>query len=168
MKKLFGCLLACGVILILVLLLTGTLPAASLFIMMLFTDWRGPFEKPRFQAVVEEVERRGINPGDRLRLHLDRMDDPGSLRPQRDEDRDRGAGTGNVLAIRKPGGELIVVIETKDHGHAGEYGYAYSEIPPSTQANSKLFRLDPEENLSCTDPDWEIEKNWWKVQACEW
>lgn len=168
MKKLYGCLLICGAVVLLILLVCAATPAGQLLVLSLFEDRRGPFDKPRFEAVVKEVQRRGLKPGERLKLHLDRMDDPGSLRPQRTEDRDRGAGSGNVFAIRKPGGELIVVIETKDLGHAGEYGYAYSETHPAHQGYNNLFRLDAEENLSCTDPDWEVERNWWKVQACNW
>ena len=98
-----------------------------------FEQNAGPFDKALFTAVVERVRQLGIKPGEQLKLRLDKLTDPKSLRRLKspNETFDRGTGAGTLWAERTAEGKLKVVIETRDLGHAGEYGFAYSDVPLS-------------------------------------
>ena len=67
----------------------------------------GTFDKPRFEAVVEEVRQRGLKPGESIELRLDDIHDPKSLRVRKaNEVFDRGQGVGNVWATVTADGKL--------------------------------------------------------------
>lgn len=127
-----------------------------------------PFEQPHFQALVEAVKARGIKPGEEnIELRFDRMNDPRSLRLLGPSEYMRGREAGNVWASRDPNGKLTVIIVTKDLGHAGQFGYAYSEIPPQKVGKDEHLEFGELPNLRCTDADWKVAENWWQVVNCE-
>jgi|GEM_PF-3051446 len=157
----------CGVAVAGVLTAFALSPFGRGIIYFLFAKRNVPFDQPRLEAVVEEVKARGIKPGEELLFRLDNPKDAKSLRPRaRDERIPRGRGAGNVWAAREPDGPLIVIIETSDWGHAGEYGYAYSEVRPHKTSDGRFALGDLEDNLICTDPHADVAKNWWDVENC--
>ena len=89
----------------------------------------GRFDRRRFEAVVEEARRRPIRAGGAVALRLD-PNAPDSVHLiEAEEELVGGGGAGRIWATRTEEGHLKVVIETRDMGHAGEYGFAYSEVP---------------------------------------
>ncbi|MHC4505338.1 MAG: hypothetical protein ACYTFI_18710, partial [Planctomycetota bacterium] len=71
---------------------------------------------------------------------------------------------GIVWAQMAKDGNLKVVIETRDLGHAGEYGFAYSDVPMSPRPfGGDWFTLDVPGNLYLVLPGMRIDDNWWKV-----
>ena len=107
----------------------------------------------------------GIAPGESKSFRLDDLDDPGSLRPSAAaERRARGQGAGDVWAQRTADGKLKVVIETRDLGHAGEYGFAYSEAPLiPTKLDGEWLSLDVPGRLNLVLPRMRIDDHWWEV-----
>ena len=161
-------LIGCGVIVVGIPIAFALSPIGRGILYFLFAKRNVPFDRPRLQAVVEEVKARGIKPGDELLFRLDNPKDPKSLRSRaRDEHVPRGRGAGNVWAAREPGGSLIVLIETSDWGHAGEYGYAYSEVRPHKTSDGRFVVGELEENIICTDPGAEVANDWWEVANCD-
>jgi hypothetical protein len=62
-------------------------------------------------------------------------------------------------------GALQVVIETVDDGHAGEYGFAYSDVPLESQPMEDAPRwhtLALPGTLRITRPGDRIDAHWWK------
>lgn len=128
-------------------------------IRLLFT---GSFDRRRLEAIVAEVRRLQIAPGQQVTLRLAKLDDPGSLRPAGDEPLVRGRGAGLVWAERTREGKLKVVIETRDLGHAGEYGYAYSEVPlRATPLDANWSTVDVPGTLNILEA--QIDEHWWSV-----
>ena len=125
----------------------------------------GVFDKPRFEAVVDEVRRLGLKPNESVELRLDDINTSKSLRLRKsNEVFYRGQGVGNVWATLTASGKLEVVIETRDLGHAGEYGFAYSEIPLSPSPSSwgkDVLQLDLPSHLQA--PARKMDDNWWEV-----
>lgn len=160
--------MGCGVVVVGISIAFALSPDGRGVIHFLFTKRNVPFDKPRLQAVVEEVRARGVKPGDELLFRLDNPENPKSLRPRaRNEYFPRGRGVGNVWATREPGGRLIVIIETSDWGHAGEYGYAYAEVRPHKTSDGAFEIPELEENMICTDPGAEVANHWWEVANCD-
>ncbi len=128
-----------------------------------------PFDQPRFQAMAEAVKAKGVKPGEEyIEMRFDRMNDPQSLRRLGPSEYiPRGRGAGNVWASRDANGKLTVIIETKDFGHAGEFGYAYSEIPPQKSGEPEPLSFGEVPNLRCTEPAGKVAENWWEVVTCE-
>lgn len=130
-----------------------------------------PFEQNRLQALVEAVEAMGVKSGEEeIEMRFDRMDDPQSLRLRRPGPSDyipRGQEAGNVWASRDSNGNLTVIILTKDFGHAGQFGYAYSEIPPQEFGEGEPLEFGELPNLRCTTTDWKVAENWWQVANCD-
>ena len=69
-----------------------------------------------------------------------------------------------MWASATPGGELKVVIQTKDNGHAGEYGFAYSDVSLAPKASAGAWSyLDVPGRLYLVQPKMKIDDHWWKV-----
>jgi hypothetical protein len=129
-----------------------------------------PFDQHRLEAMVDAVKAWGIKPGEDFELRFDRMNDPRSLRflPRWPvENIRRGKEGGDVWVSRDPNGKLTVIIETKDLGHAGQFGYAYSEIPPQKAGKDESLEFGENSNLRCTNAGWKVAANWWEVVNCE-
>ena len=104
----------------------------------------------------------GIRPGEKLELRLDDLANPKSLRKFKpNEVLQGGDGAGLVWAEMTPEGKLKVVIETKDLGHAGYYGYAYTEAAPPKQVTD-WGGYDLPGPLNGVDK--KIDDHWWAVE----
>lgn len=86
------------------------------------------FDRAYLEAIVAEVRRRPFPAGQEATFRLADPSDPRTLRAADGEELRRGGGAGLVWARRTAEGKLQVTIETRDLGHAGEYGFAYSEL----------------------------------------
>ncbi len=158
----FPILLGFGLFLLLVpwLLLTAVAPLS-------LQPGPGTFDKPRFVAIVQQVRALGVKPCQQLELRLDDVSNPKSLRRLKPKEAfGPGWGEGNVWVEMTAGGKLKVVIETKDLGHCGEYGFGYSESPLSLQPlgeNGEWYLLDLPGPVNIVSPDMKIDDNWWEV-----
>ena len=125
----------------------------------------GGFDRGHFEAVVTQVRSMSLAAGDEVQLRLDDPSDPTSLRFLKPgETFHRGQGAGNVWARVTPSGELKVVIQTKDLGHRGEHGFAYSDVPlaPTAPAGAWSY-LDVPGRLKVVQPKMQIDDHWWKI-----
>jgi len=125
----------------------------------------GRFRRPLLEEIVQQVRQARLKPGAEAEFRLDNLDDPKSLRPAKpDEMFVRGGGAGNIWASVSPDGHLSVVIETRDLGHAGEYGFAFSDVPMSaTRSDDNWFTIDVPGRLHFVQPNMRIDNHWWQV-----
>ena len=108
----------------------GSFGRRSSFLGWLLRQNAGSFDRASCESVVQEVRAAGLVPGETKEFRLDDRSDPRSLRLRRPGELvRRGDGAGSVWAEMTTDGRLMVVIETRDLGHAGEYGFAYSDAP---------------------------------------
>ena len=123
----------------------------------------GRFHRKRFENVVEQIRAMGLKPGEEKHLHLDDISVPRSLR-KLNPGEPFGARTGDVWAHMSRRRELKVVILTRAMGHAGDYGFAYSDVPLSPVPSGKgWFKLDVPGDLYLVTPEMQIDDKWWKV-----
>ncbi|NNC90039.1 MAG: hypothetical protein HKN82_16400 [Akkermansiaceae bacterium] len=125
----------------------------------------GRFDRGKLEEVVARVRSMAPAAGEESRFRLDDPSDPASLRRiEPDETFARGQNAGNVWATVTPDGALKVVIQTRDLGHAGEYGFAYSDAALSSKPfGSDWFILDVPGRLNLVLPKMQIDDHWWKV-----
>ena len=125
----------------------------------------GSFYRKHFEAIVDQARSMAPPAGEPLLLRLDDPRDPKSLRKLKPgETFDRGQGAGNVWAELTAVGKLKVVIETRDLGHAGEYGFAYSDVPLEPRPfGEDWFTLDVPGRINIVQPHMKIDDHWWKV-----
>ncbi len=125
----------------------------------------GAFHRAELEAVVRQVRAVGLVPGEERRFKLDSVSDPKSLRPvEMSEYFPSGRGVGIVWAEMTANGNLKVAVMTRDLGHAGEYGFAYSDIPLSSQLfGDHWHSLDVPGSMTITLPSMRIDDNWWEV-----
>jgi hypothetical protein len=132
-----------------------------------FSRGPGRFDRGTMQAIVEEVRRRGIARGEARRFHLRDLGEPATMSELApDAEIRRGRGRGRIDARVTSAGALQVVIETADHGHAGEYGFAYSDAPlESTPMGGEggWHTLHVPGHLFLTRPGNRIDPHWWSV-----
>ncbi len=104
----------------------------------------------RFEQVVSQVRRRVIEPG-QYRFRLDADLDPASLvlLPSTTSLR-RGDARGVVRVTLTKDGKLAVSIETRDDGHAGEFGVMYLDSGIS-DADLEGTRLDSQREVRIDD-----------------
>jgi hypothetical protein len=126
----------------------------------------GPFDRDYFESVVKHVRARGLKPGEKKGFSVDdlaKAPSPDAIKLKRDFRSGPGAGT--IWAEMTVEGKLKVVIMTRDLGHAGEYGFAYSEAPlkPIPLGGGSWLRLDLPGHLNIVLPDMKIDENWWQV-----
>lgn len=124
----------------------------------------GYFDRVHLKAVVDQVRVMSIAPDREIQLRLDNPADPKSLRLVKPgETFPRGSGAGCVWA-KVNDDKLVVVIETNDLGHAGEYGFAYSDVPlPSRPFGDDWFTIEAPGPINLVQPDMKIDDHWWKV-----
>jgi hypothetical protein len=134
-------------------------------ISILLDQTPGYFDRERFTGVVEQVRLLELQPGQDHFLRLDDLNDPQSIRHLKAGERfRRGQGAGNVWARRSSDNQLTVVIETRDQGHSGSYGFAYSDVPLSAKPFGKpWFTIDVPGPLTFVQPKMRIDDHWWKV-----
>jgi hypothetical protein len=131
----------------------------------LFDRSAGSFDRRRFEEIVAVVRIQPIKPGERSEFRLDDFNVPTSLRPLRPGERfRRGQGVGLVWAERTKDGQLKVVVETRDAGHAGELGFAFSDVllrPAPLDAHWSTVDLPG--RLTVVDASSMIDEHWWQV-----
>ena len=136
---------------------------------LLFQQNPGRFDRPRFEAIVAQVRQASLKPDTEQQFYLDDLSDPKSLRPLSDEEAQKlliGKNAGHVWGQISTQGALKVVIQTRDLGHAGEYGFAYSDTaltPQPMEGDDVWFRLDLPGRLYIVKPRMKIDTHWWKV-----
>ena len=125
----------------------------------------GTFKRKTFAAIVDKVREVTPTETEEIRFYLEDLSSPESLRSLDSEERFmRGEKAGLVWASKSSSGDLKVVIQTKDLGHAGEYGFAYSDTPLNlTSFEKPWFFIDVPGRLNIVTPKMQIDKNWWKV-----
>jgi len=143
----------------------------SVFVLLRLVFWpgpqdAGPFHREHLESVVQRIRGFGVPAGQSRHFRLDRLDDPRSLRDRRPEDPlGSGLGEGDVDARRQPDGSLVVVIQTRDHGHAGRYGFAYTEVPQNgTAVDNGWFLLDLP-GYWIVRPPMRVDRHWWRVTS---
>lgn len=88
----------------------------------------GPFDRDRCEQIVTRVRALAIVPAQIYRFRVDDDLEPSSLAPVPDRAMlGRGDGRGLVRAKVDAGHRLAVSIETRDDGHAGEYGFMFTD-----------------------------------------
>jgi hypothetical protein len=121
----------------------------------------GGFDRNRFEAIVQDARGRDIPPGETVALRVlpfsSRLVDTEAMLQ-------RGDGAGRVWANRTKEGHLKVVIETRDLGHAGQYGYAYSDVALAPEPmDTNWSTIDVPSQLRIVDADARIDEHWWRV-----
>ena len=160
-----------GVVSLLAFAMTCCAPLV-LFIQVWMQQNAGTFDRQRFEGVVDQVRELGLKPGESADLRLDDVYQPKSLRLRKaNEELEEALAkeeivkrAGDVWATMTADGKLKVVIETRDLGHAGEYGFAYSEalLAPTPPAWSRdVLRLDLPGDLYYSRR--KINDHWWEV-----
>jgi len=134
-------------------------------VFFLFWQHPGYFDRVYFEGIVAQVRKEKLPSKEAACFRLAKPLDATSLQPcSTNESGARGQGAGMIFASQSPEGHLNVVFETKDLGHAGEYGFAYSDIPLEPQpCGGGWFTLDVPSHLNLVQPDMKIDEHWWRV-----
>lgn len=164
MRKVYSGLLALGGIATFTFLLARYSPLGLL--LLPFEQNAGPFDRVRLTSVVDHVRKMGIKPGEQRKFVLNAALDPTSLTqvgPERSFQ--SGQGVGRVWAVTSHTGALTVVIETRDLGHAGEYGFAYLDAPLAPEPfGESWLRLDVPGPLNQVALKMKLDAHWWRVE----
>lgn len=136
---------------------------------VVFEQNAGRFDRPLFEAIVAQVRQAGLKPDTQQEFILDQLSDPKSLRPRGDDEASKWPsrkGASRVWAQVSARGDLKVVIETRDLGHAGAYGFAYSDTtlsPVPMDGDGNWYRVDVPGHLYILIPKMKIDEHWWEV-----
>ena len=156
------------IILALCSLVVGVVTLGSYALYTWLAMGAGEFHHQRFEAIVAEVRRR--HPPTcttcEVTFRIDDFSNPQSLRPwvRGEELVQRGEGAGRVWARWTEDGKLKVVIQTRDYGHAGEYGFAFSDVPLTKEpfmGSSDWYGVDVPGDLFLVGE--QIDERWWSV-----
>lgn len=129
----------------------------------------GRFDRPLFEAIVAQVRQAGLKPGTQQEFILEPLSDPKSLHPRGEDEASKWParkGADRVWAQVSAKGELKVVIETRNLGHAGAYGFAYSDTtlsPAPMDGEGNWYRIDVPGHLYIVVPKMKIDGHWWEV-----
>jgi hypothetical protein len=127
----------------------------------------GRFDRKNLEAVVAYVRTSGIKPGQQSEFLISNLTDPRSIRPIKPHQGfTPGEDAGHAWADVAEDGKLKVVIETRDLGHAGMYGFAFSDSalsPKSTGGDNDWFTLDVPGRLNYVQRHMKIDDHWWEV-----
>jgi len=156
-------------------IIVGLVSAAGLLLIytplgmltIVFHQNPGPFHRQTMEAIVAQVRTSGLQPDKEEEFVVGSLSDPTSLRPWKQTPASSMAKAGNrVWAEISADGKLKVVIETRDLGHAGTYGFAYSDSPLSPKPfgpEGNWLLLDVPGDLNMVQPNMKIDDHWWKV-----
>jgi hypothetical protein len=147
--------------------LVGIVAVGYIAFLVLASQGPGWFHRSRFEAVVAEVRRLPLPVDEVVELYLDDISNARSLRPMDEasmESGKRGKRAGRVWAKRTASGHLKVVIETKDSGHAGEFGFAFSDLPLGPIRRTEYPEVSVPGYLYYVEgPQSQIDEHWWRV-----
>jgi hypothetical protein len=123
--------------------------------------WLG-FDRAGMDQIVARVRASGLAAGEVRAFRLE----GGRLVELPERTVPRGSGAGRVMARQGERG-LQVVIQTRDLGHAGEYGFAFSEqeLEPEPAGDGGAWRtLDLPSHLQWVTAQDQIDRHWWRVR----
>jgi hypothetical protein len=114
----------------------------------------GRFDRKKMNAIVDVVRHQDFDAEQIATFQIDDLANPGSLHVA------ERSGLRKIWAVRTESGALKVSIMTKDRGHFGWFGFAYSDVAlqPETIQGRKFLDV-PE----MSDPMTRIDDHWWKV-----
>ena len=150
---------------LMILIATGVLWIASPFILVVadasLNSNPGKFDRARFEGFVLEVRALNLKPNSSIELRIDDFNNPKSLCALKpDEMFGRGLGAGAVWTEVTADYTLKVTIETRDRGHAGEFGFAYSDTPLILSDGT----LNVPGRLYFSESKSKIDDYWWIVE----
>jgi hypothetical protein len=151
------------------LLAGATLIATIGYFMGIVTGGHDRFDRKQLQAIVDHARQLNIEPEKDVEMRIDEIENPKALRYLRPGESFRiGQGRGNVWIRVSKAGHLKCVIETSDQGHAGEYGFAFSDDPwvlREYEHDNNWHTVDvPGHQLFLTLPNMKIDQNWIAVE----
>jgi len=124
----------------------------------LFRSYPGLFRRARMERIVEQVRKQSFTG------HVDfLLDAAGNIEP-----RDNLNNIPDVFARRDKDGALSVEILLLNYGHAGLFGYAYSDKSPAKDDHpdgeeTGWLRLSVPGPMQAAYPGYRIDDHWWKV-----
>jgi hypothetical protein len=115
----------------------------------------GPFDEEGFEEIVQRVRATKMDPDTVRYFRVNDDLDPDSFEEiPADVHTPRGGGRGTINAWMTEDSKLMMLLRTRDHGHAGEKGFLYWE--------GEELR-----NYERAASDWEISEkaapHWWSV-----
>jgi len=136
--------------------------------LIVFKQNPGRFDRKSLDGLAERVRLMGLMPGEQKEFRVDTLSDANSIRPLKPGTIvARGQGIGHMWAEVSRDGKLKVVVETRDLGHAGEYGFAYSDVPLLPEpfgTGGAWFSIDVPGRLNLVQPSMKVDDHWWKVE----
>lgn len=129
---------------------------------LLFTSpskWEFALHQKRYETLVQQVKQLNLKPGEQVSMRIDASLDPKSLRPA-------GQGSyssmvGKVAVRRSADGSYQMGLITRDEGHAGAYGYLYSETPLHLGGGEVTGRVEAPGDLRFVRE--QIKVHWWSA-----
>ena len=144
--------------------LVGMAVVGYIAFLVLASQGPGWFHRSRFEAVVAEVRRLPLPVDEVVELYLDDVRTRDHLCPMDEASMQSGKRAGRVWAKRTASGHLKVVIETKDSGHAGEFGFAFSDLPLGPIRHTEYPDVNVPGYLYYVEgPQSQIDEHWWRV-----
>ena len=163
-----GCLIPAGV-LVLMIAGCGTLARYTSFdlgiLTIPFKQNPGRFERKRLEGLVAKIRSLGVKSDEETRTFEWNMDTD-VLSPCPDSARDSVFYKPYISALQTPSGKLKVIFVTRNLGHAGSYGFAYSDEPWVPKPNywyHGIYDLDVPFHVNMTEPHMKIDDHWWKA-----
>jgi hypothetical protein len=113
----------------------------------------------RYEPVLAKVRGLRLEPGERRQYRLGNPADPTTLRVDAESPPpERGEGAGTVWVEKVEQSHLFIAIETKDEGHAGEWGYLYADRGVPMSRGQSHEGPGREWTLDC-----DLGDGWWAV-----
>ncbi len=121
-----------------------------------FKQNAGRFDRKLMESIVEKVRHSKLEPDTQATFSLDPI--TGAISPTK---RELDLYGSYVSAVVSPSGRLKVVIVTRNLGHAGSYGFAFSDDPwaPSPWEHG-IYYLDVPFHVDMTRPSMKIDDHW--------
>jgi hypothetical protein len=138
--------------------------AACTAVVVMFKQ-RSPIDQEQYEPLIAQLRAQGMRPGETREFWWEPEAGPKSVRPYDSAGRPtRGKGAGHIWVRVLDTGGLQVVVQTRDMGHAGEYGVAYLDDPllPSPSGNG-WYTLDVPGHLNIVQPPMQMSAHWWQV-----
>lgn len=128
-----------------------------------FSSPRGAdsFQRAPMEAIVGLIRREAIPPHAEKEYFIADLSAPilAPFDPNSQSDR-----PGHIWVRKAWDGTLTVVVLTKYAGHAGSYGFAYSDRSLLPRAEGEGWsRLDVPGTLFLVEPSMKIDAHWWEV-----
>lgn len=109
------------------------------------------YEISKLELIVDLVKKTNTNTNEVKYYRVDDLLNPKSISPLENKWIGRGESSGLVVVERTNQG-LKVIIITEDQGHAGIYGYLYSESDKPVSIEQTIYRVGKK-----------VKSKWWKV-----